>query len=329
MFSKKTVKDVDVARQARARARRLQRADRRRRRHRRHARPCRAADDPLPRRPRREGHPVLAPRAARRASRTRSTRCDPVAPRSAAPARPQRRLRRRDRRRRGARRPSTRMVDGEILMLENVRFEPGEKANDPAFAKALASLADIYVNDAFGAAHRAHASTEGVAHFLPAYAGLLLAREVETLTDMLDRPGAPVRRDPRRQQGLGQVRRHRPAHRRASTCCIIGGGMAFTFLVAKGIERRQVDRRAGLGRARQGDARPRPQDKGVDLMLPVDFVVADAFAEDAETQHRRPRGDPRRHDGSRHRSGDDRAVQAARSPTPGPSSGTARWASSR
>ena len=66
----------------------------------------------------------------------------------------------------------SRMVDGEILMLENVRYDPGEKANDPAFAKALASLADIYVNDAFGAAHRAHASTAGVAEFLPAYAGL-------------------------------------------------------------------------------------------------------------------------------------------------------------
>jgi phosphoglycerate kinase len=84
-----------------------------------------------------------------------------------------------------------RMVDGEIIMLENVRFDPGEKANDPAFAKKLASLADIYVNDAFGAAHRAHASTEGVAHFLPAYAGLLLAREVETLTSMLSKPERP------------------------------------------------------------------------------------------------------------------------------------------
>ena len=84
-----------------------------------------------------------------------------------------------------------RMVDGEIIMLENVRFEPGEKTNDPEFAKALASLADIYVNDAFGAAHRAHASTEGVAHLLPAYAGLLLAREVETLTGMLADPEHP------------------------------------------------------------------------------------------------------------------------------------------
>ena len=85
----------------------------------------------------------------------------------------------------------SRMVDGEILMLENVRFAPGEKTNDPAFAKALAALADIYVNDAFGAAHRAHASTAGVAEFLPAYAGLLLTREIETLTGMLTDPERP------------------------------------------------------------------------------------------------------------------------------------------
>jgi 3-phosphoglycerate kinase len=84
-----------------------------------------------------------------------------------------------------------RMVDGEILMLENVRFAPGEKANDPEFAKALASLADIYVDDAFGAVHRAHASTVGVTEFLPEYAGLLLAREMETLTSMLADPERP------------------------------------------------------------------------------------------------------------------------------------------
>ncbi|HEY8739177.1 MAG TPA: phosphoglycerate kinase, partial [Candidatus Dormibacteraeota bacterium] len=74
---------------------------------------------------------------------------------------------------------------GQVLMLENVRFEPGEEANDPAFAKRLAALADVYVNDAFGAAHRAHASTEGVAHLLPAAAGLLMQREVEVLGGVL------------------------------------------------------------------------------------------------------------------------------------------------
>jgi phosphoglycerate kinase len=84
-----------------------------------------------------------------------------------------------------------RMVDGEILMLENVRFHPGEKTNDPGFAAELASLADVFVNDAFGAAHRAHASTAGVTAHLPSYAGLLLAREVETLTSLFVSPEKP------------------------------------------------------------------------------------------------------------------------------------------
>jgi len=78
--------------------------------------------------------------------------------------------------------------DGELLVLENVRFEAGETSNDPEFARALADLADVYVNDAFGAAHRAHASTEGVAHLLPSAAGRLLEREVRTLTAILEDP---------------------------------------------------------------------------------------------------------------------------------------------
>jgi len=82
--------------------------------------------------------------------------------------------------------------DGDVGMIENVRFEPGEEANDPAFAARLASLADIYVNDAFGTAHRAHASTEGVAHLLPAVAGRLMARELEVLGSVLDEPRRPL-----------------------------------------------------------------------------------------------------------------------------------------
>src|SRR5207302_11504045 len=80
---------------------------------------------------------------------------------------------------------------GEVVLLENVRFHPEEEQNDPAFAKALADGFDAYVNDAFGAAHRAHASTEGVAHVLPAYAGLLLDKEVRVLTSLLDSPARP------------------------------------------------------------------------------------------------------------------------------------------
>ena len=175
-----------------------------------------------------------------------------------------------------------RMVDGEIIMLENVRFEPGEKTNDPEFAKALASLADIYVNDAFGAAHRAHASTEGIAHFLPAYAGLLLAREVETLTAMLTKPERPFVAI----LGGSKVSDKFGVIDRLLDCVdtlIIGGGMCFTLLVAKGIsvgdsivETEWVEpAKAMLAKAR---------DKGVELMLPVDFVIADAIEADAETR---------------------------------------------
>src|SRR6202023_523658 len=83
------------------------------------------------------------------------------------------------------------MKPGEIVMLENVRFHPEEEQNDPAFAKQLAAGFDVYVNDAFGTAHRAHASTEGVAHVLPAYAGLLLEKEVRVLTSLLESPARP------------------------------------------------------------------------------------------------------------------------------------------
>jgi len=175
-----------------------------------------------------------------------------------------------------------RMVDGEIIMLENLRFEPGEKANDPEFARQLGSLADIYVNDAFGAAHRAHASTEGVAHVLPAYAGLLLAREVETLTSMLTEPERPFVAI----LGGSKVSDKFGVIDRLLECVdtlIIGGGMCFTLLVAKGVsvgdslvEAEWVEpAKAMLTKA---------VEKGVELMLPVDFVIADAIEADAETR---------------------------------------------
>ena len=176
----------------------------------------------------------------------------------------------------------SRMVDGEILMLENVRFAPGEKANDPAFAKALAALADIYVNDAFGAAHRAHASTAGVAEFLPAYAGLLLAREVGTLTGMLadpERPFVAILGGSKVSDKFGVIDKLIDV----VDALLIGGGMAFTFLVAKGL---------GIGTSIVEPDWVEPakqmlkkaEAKGVDLLLPVDFVLADRFAEDAETR---------------------------------------------
>lgn len=175
-----------------------------------------------------------------------------------------------------------RMVDGEVLMLENVRFNPGEKANDPEFARELAALADIYVNDAFGAAHRAHASTAGVASFLPAYAGLLLAREIETLSGMLaspDRPFVAILGGSKVSEKLGVIDRLIDS----VDVLLIGGGMAFTFLVGKGLE--------------VGDSIVEPEwveptvrmlekaeAKGVDIVLPTDFVIAADIAEDAETR---------------------------------------------
>jgi len=175
-----------------------------------------------------------------------------------------------------------RMVEGEVLMLENVRFNPGEKANDPAFARQLAEFAEVYVNDAFGAAHRAHASTAGVAEFLPAYAGLLLAREVETLTAMLADPEHPFVAI----LGGSKVSDKFGVIDKLLDCVdtlIVGGGMAFTFLRAKGLE-------IGASIVEQDWVEPakamliKAAEKGVDIMLPVDFVVADAFAEDAETR---------------------------------------------
>jgi len=174
------------------------------------------------------------------------------------------------------------MVDGEILMLENVRFNPGEKANDPQFAKALSKLADIYVNDAFGAAHRAHASTAGVAEFLPAYAGLLLAREVTTLTGMVADPEKPfvaILGGSKVSDKFGVIDRLIDS----VDALLIGGGMAFTFLVAKGIGvGNSIVEADWVEPAKQMLAKA--EGKGVEIVLPTDFVVAAEIAEDADTR---------------------------------------------
>ncbi len=180
-----------------------------------------------------------------------------------------------------AREAVERMVDGEILMLENVRFHPGEKANDSGFARDLASLGDIFVNDAFGAAHRAHASTAGVADYLPAYAGMLLAREVKTLKRMLLEPEHPfvaILGGSKVSDKFGVIDRLLDC----ADTVIIGGGMCFTLLVAKGID---------VGRSLVEEEWVEPAKKmlekaagnGVDLLLPVDFVVAEEITEDADT----------------------------------------------
>ncbi|GAV31031.1 phosphoglycerate kinase [Coriobacteriaceae bacterium EMTCatB1] len=175
-----------------------------------------------------------------------------------------------------------RMVDGEVLMLENVRFHPGEKTNDPEFAKALASLADVYVNDAFGAAHRAHASTAGVAQYLPAVAGLLLAREVDTLTSMLaepERPFVAILGGSKVSDKIGVIDRLLEC----VDALLIGGGMCFTFLVAKGVAvGNSIVEADWVERA--GEMLKKASERGVDLLLPVDFVVADQMVEDADTK---------------------------------------------
>ena len=310
--ARRPIKDVDVAREARARARRLQRPARRGTGHRRHAHPRGAADDPLPRRPRRAGHPDEPPRPAEgRAGPAvlAASRCGACCSGSSA----------------ATSRSSTetvgpeaeeavaRMVDGEVLMLENVRFNPGEKANDPAFAAQLAALGDIYVNDAFGAAHRAHASTEGVAA-LPAGRRRPAARA----------RGRDAHRHARRARSArswrsSAARRSRTSSASSTGCStcvdtlVIGGGMCFTFLVAKGVDVGNSIVEPDWVEPAKADARRRPRRKGVDLLLPVDFVVAAEIAEDAETRDRRPRGDPGRHDGARHRPDHRSSCSRARS----------------
>jgi phosphoglycerate kinase len=179
-----------------------------------------------------------------------------------------------------AQRAARDLGDGEVLLLENLRFEPGEEANDPAFADRLASLGECYVNDAFGAAHRAHASVVGVAERLPAYAGFLLNKEVKELSKLLegpDRPFVAVLGGSKVSDKLGVLDN---LLGRVDTL-VIGGGMCFTFIAAQGgeigdslFERDQVDSvRELLVRADR---------EGKRVLLPTDVVVANDFSEDAE-----------------------------------------------
>ena len=158
---------------------------------------------------------------------------------------------------------------GDVLMLENVRFHPEEEQNDPAFAKALANGFDAYVNDAFGAAHRAHASTEGVARLLPAYAGLLLDKEVRVLTSLLESPARPFVA----VIGGAKISSKIDVLKALVAKCdviAIGGGMANTFLAANG-----VDIKASLSEPdRVGEARAiieAATRRGCEILLPVDM----------------------------------------------------------
>ena len=163
------------------------------------------------------------------------------------------------------------MRDGDIIMLENVRFHPGETKNDPAFARQLVALGDLYVNDAFGAAHRAHASTAGIAEFLPAVAGLLMEREIKTLGRIMVDPPRPLVAIIGGSKISSKIGVVRSLLKRVDRLCI-GGAMACTFFKAKGlemgrslVEEDQLDvARSLLTSAGQGST----------LVLPLDAVIA-------------------------------------------------------
>jgi len=169
---------------------------------------------------------------------------------------------------------------GDILVLENVRFDPRETDNDPDLAHALAEMADAYVNDAFGAAHRAHASTEGVARLLPSAAGLLLQREVETLEGLLREPARPlvaVVGGAKVSDKMGVL----DAFLTTADTVLIGGAMAFPFLAAQG-----HDVGDSLCEAKETEAAGKvlaaAEEAHAALELPVDLVLGDSFDADAE-----------------------------------------------
>ncbi|NLD51678.1 MAG: phosphoglycerate kinase [Clostridiales bacterium] len=171
---------------------------------------------------------------------------------------------------------------GEVCLLENLRFHKEEEKNDPDFAKKLASYGDVYVNDAFGTAHRAHASTEGAAHYLPAVSGFLIEKELKFLGKALedpDRPFVAILGGAKVSDKIGVINNLLEK----VDVLIIGGGMAYTFEKARGgqigkslLEADKVDyAKEMIEKARQ---------KGVKLLLPEDSVAADAFSNDANTQ---------------------------------------------
>jgi phosphoglycerate kinase len=166
---------------------------------------------------------------------------------------------------------------GAVLLLENSRFEPGETANDPELAAALARLADLYVDDAFGAAHRAHATTVGVAERLPAYAGLLLEREVRELTAVRDHPRRPlvvVLGGAKVTEKLGVLERFAEG---TADRILVGGAMCFSFFEAQGIGVGDSLTEAG-GAEAAAEVVADAEASGADLHLPVDLVLGDRFA---------------------------------------------------
>ncbi|HEY7738833.1 MAG TPA: phosphoglycerate kinase [Candidatus Limnocylindria bacterium] len=170
---------------------------------------------------------------------------------------------------------------GDLLLLENLRFHAGEEANDPAFAEALAGFADVYVNDAFGSAHRAHASTEGITHFLPAVAGILMEREVNALSRLLDKPPRPFHTVIGGAKISDKLNVLKVLVGRCQAI-LVGGGMANTFLAAKGLEMgKSLVETEQLENAAKIIAEARR--RRMRLILPTDVLVA------AQVHHRAPR----------------------------------------
>jgi len=172
------------------------------------------------------------------------------------------------------------MKDGEIVVLENARFHKEEEKNDPGFSRQLAAFADVYVNDAFGTAHRAHATTAGVADYLPSYAGFLIQQEVEIMGKALEDPVRPFVAILGGAKVKDKIAVITNLLNKVDTL-IIGGGMAFTFLKAKGFEVGKSlldEERISFAKDLMASA----EQKGVKLLIPVDTVVAKEFAADAE-----------------------------------------------
>jgi len=175
------------------------------------------------------------------------------------------------------------MGNGQVILLENLRFHAEEEANDPEFAKALASLADVYVNDAFGTAHRAHASTEGVTKYLsPNVAGYLMEKELQYLQSAIENPQRPLAAIVGGSKVSSKIGVIETLLEKVDNL-LIGGGMIFTFYKARGLavgKSLVEEDKLELAKALEVKAK----EKGVELLLPTDVVVADNFAKDANAQ---------------------------------------------
>ncbi|NCJ05405.1 phosphoglycerate kinase [Synechococcales cyanobacterium C] len=175
------------------------------------------------------------------------------------------------------------MENGQVALLENVRFYPEEEKNDPEFARKLASVADLYVNDAFGTAHRAHASTEGVTHYLsPSVAGYLIDKELQYLQSAIENPQRPLAAIVGGSKVSSKIEVIETLLDKVDKL-LIGGGMIFTFYKARGLGvGKSLVEEDKLELARSLEAKAK--DRGVALLLPSDVVVADNFAPDASAQ---------------------------------------------